>query len=80
MIKWFGDDFSASQDESPSSLKIPWVFNPRDFTWIYYRHCGDQHRLLHAGSNYDLIGIAADSSGIAQVGCDCFAEIGIAQV
>jgi len=59
---------------------VAWIFNPCGFTRIEQDHCADQHRLLHSRHDYDLVRMTVRSSKIAQVGCDCLAQIGVAAI
>ena len=72
------DQCCSRENESLSSLRIAWVFNPCGVAWIEQSHRADQHRLLHSGHDYDLVRVTMRSSKIAQIGCDCLAQIGVA--
>src|SRR5439155_2750001 len=59
VVKRLGNHLNACQSKHPSCLLITRVFDPCDITRIQHSHCADQHRLLHASYDYDLIRMAA---------------------
>src|SRR5437879_8407465 len=80
VVERLGNYLYASQSKNPSGLLITGVFDPRDFTRIQHCQCADQDRLLHTSHDYDLVRMTARCSEIAQVRCNCLAQVGVAAI
>src|SRR5262249_13686323 len=66
--------------KDPSGLLITGVFDPGGFTRIQRSYCADRHCLLHTSHDYDLIRVTTRCSEIAQVCCDCPAQVSVAAI
>src|SRR4029077_2619773 len=75
-----GNYFNAGQTENSLGLLITRVFDPCGLTRIEHSQCADQHRLLHTSHDDDLIGMTARRSEIAQVRCNCLAQVDVAAI
>src|SRR4030095_16139116 len=79
-VELLGNYLDAGQGKDPADLLITGVFDPGGFTWIQHSHSANQHRLLHASRDYDLIRMTTRRSEIAQVCCDCLAQVSVAAI
>src|SRR2546428_14074971 len=61
----------------PASLVESRIFNPRNLTPIYERHCADHHCLLRSSGDDDLVGMTACTSVITQISCEGLAQVGV---
>src|SRR5262249_43814770 len=59
-------------------LPVTGVLNPHSFPWVHQGQSRNHHRLLHAADNHHLIGIAPDSSEVAQIAGDRLAKLKLA--
>ena len=79
-VERLGNNLDAGQSKDPSGLLITGVFDPGGFTRIQHSHCANQHRLLHTSHDDDLIRMTTRCSEIAQVCCDCLAQVSVAAI
>ncbi len=80
VVDRLGNYFNAGQSKNSSGLLITRVFDPCGLARIEHSHCANQHRLLHTSHDDDLIGMTARRSEIAQVCCNCLAQVEVAAI
>src|SRR6266478_7362867 len=73
-----GNDGRAGEAKGSASLIKSRIFDPCHLTPIYQGHRADHHCLLRSGGDDDLIWITARTSVIAQISCECLAQVGVA--
>src|SRR6266567_2628012 len=80
MVERFWNYFRAGKRKDPSGLVKSRIFNPSGLARIQQRHCTDQYRVLPSADDHNLVWETARPSKIAQVSCDCLAQIGVATI
>src|SRR5262249_38202661 len=70
-------DIGPRKAERSASLVKSGVLNPRNLAAIYQCHRANHHCLLCSSGDDDLTWIAARAAVIAQIGCQCLAQLGI---
>src|SRR4029453_7007840 len=78
VVQRLRNHFSACQNKDSARLVKTGIFHPHGFARIQQRHGANQHRLLHASDDQDLIWMTARASKIAQVRGNSFTQVRVA--
>src|SRR6266478_940342 len=66
------------EPKRPASLVKSRIFDPRNLSSVYESHRADHHCLLRSRCDDDLVWMTTCTSVIAQISCQCLAQVGVA--